>query len=258
MTMYSKGLGFAWAPLQQDILNDAFNPNNHDMLHALNWMNRHLHDYVQPSNEHPSHEERIAAMDAWCALYPWAPLEIQAHMVLLLQDAPKAHVDLMNKEPKRWCTAMEKAWLRREDMSLWHALEKTIPEHVKALPLISKKLNNALALLRPHVFAWLEETAMTTSLSEKIYDTLSMRSDPDLRDRLGMFQLFYPSLDALPKASALNPVWDNSQIRDSWGRVKLESCTQLASNLLQFNAQHEAGLKLTGIDLPEDAFEPQP
>lgn len=258
MTMYAKGLGFPWEVLQDDIANETFDPKNHDMLHALNWMSRHLHDYVQPSKDHPNHEERLAAFDVWCKLYPWAPLEVQAHMILMLQDAPKAHLDLMNKEPQRWCSTLEKTWVRREDMALWSALEKVIPEHVKELPLTCATLTNSLALLRPHVFAWLNETAMTTSLSEKIYETLCARSEPDLKQRLGMFQLFYPSFETLPRARALHPVWDNPHIKDSWGRVKLESCKQLAANLLQFNAQHEASLKSTAMDLPADAFEPQP
>lgn len=258
MMLFAKGLEFPWEQLRDELASDTFDPKNHDMLHALNWMSRHLRDYVQPSESHPGHDERLAAFDAWCSLYPWAPLEVQAHMIFMLQDAPKAHVDLMKQEPERWVQTLEKAWVRRDDLAMWNAISSAIPEQAKTASVASGHLAHALLLLRPHVHAWIQDTTLKGPVSDWIYDALVLHSEPPLQKKLDTFRLLYPDLSDLPKAVSVLKTWDTTNTRDSGERMKLEHLQQLAANLLQFDAQHEAALKLTTIDLPPDAFESQP
>lgn len=258
MMMFAKGLYFPWEQLRHDIATDTFDPKNHDMLHALNWMSRHLRDFVQPSADHPEHDERLAAFDAWCSLYPWAPLEVQAHMIFMLQDAPKAHVDLMAQEPARWITALEKSWIRRDDLALWKAISNAIPEQTKTASVTSARLDHALLLLRPHVHSWIKDPTLKGPVSDLIYDTLALRSESPLQEKLATFRLLYPGLDDLPKATTLMNGWDTNNTRDSGERMKLEHFQQLAANLLQLDAQHQIALTAQAVDLPPDAFELQP
>lgn len=258
MMLWSKGMDFPWESLRDDIASDTFAPKNYDMLHALNWMKRHIGNVAQAQPDKLDYAERLCASEIWCALYPFAPLDVQAHMVIMLHDAPLAHTALMQNNSSPWCTALEKAWLRREDMPLWKAVSRLLPLQSRSVHLVTDILDHALLLLRPSVHAWIKDSTLNTPLSDMVYKELFGYSGPQLKEKLDTFRLLYPDLNDMPKSDKLLSGWDTYDTSDSAERMKLDHCKQLAANLVLFNTQHETALTLPTMDLPANVFESLP
>lgn len=253
---YAKGEGFPWESFVQHIGADTLDPHQVDMLHALNWIKRHLHTYQPLDKAHEDYNERCAASLAWCHLYPRVPPNVQAHLVMMLGDAPKATEDQMHQFPSMWQTALSQAWGLKEDMALWTTLFKLMPAQIQHVPLQTANLGTALKLLTGHIYQHIHTpTQSDASLSDHIYDGLLAHALPPLRAQLELMRALYPDLEELPKVPCLISAMNNCPTTSSGARHILELYKQAASNL---NAAmgNTMALSVESTPLPANAFEP--
>ena len=255
---YAKGEAFPWESFVQNIENDALDPCQVDMLHALNWLKRHISTYQVFDTIHEDYKERCAASRAWCHLYPRVPTNVQAHLAMMLNEAPKAMQDWIRQSPTMWHTALSQTWEIKEDVSLWTALFKALPAQMKDAPMKTASLDTALKLLTADVYHWIHTPGSNTSPSNQIYDALLAHALPPLRARLEPLRALYPDLGELPKASRLVSSLDGCPVSSSGARAILELCKQLASNLNDAVGKTMALSAEAPMELPANAFELQP
>lgn len=254
---YAKGEGFPWESFVQSIHSDTLEPRQVDMLYALNWIKRHLHTYQAFDASHEDYQERCSASVAWCHLYPRVPSNVQAHLSLMLAEAPKATQDRLREEPQLWHRALVQTWEIKEDTALWATLFKAMPAQMKDLPLKTASLSTALKLLTGHVYHHIHMPSQSdASLSDHVYDGLLAHALPPLRPQIELMRSLYPDLEDLPKAPRVVSCMDIFPITSSGNRHFLETYKQLASNLNDAVGHTMALSVHPATELPANAFEP--
>lgn len=254
---YAKGEGFPWTSFVQSIHSDTLDPQQVDMLYALNWIKRHLNTHRAFDASHEDYQERCAASLAWCHLYPRVPSNVQAHLSMMLGEAPKATQDWIHQEPTMWHRALVQAWEIKEDTTLWSTLFKAMPAQMKDLPLQTASIDTALKLLAGHVYHHIQMPSQSdASLSDHIYDGLLAHALPPLRAHLELMRALYPDLEELPKVPRVVSSMDICPTTSSGARHFLETYKQLASNLNDAMGNTTALSVESATQLPANAFEP--